>query len=145
MLANSPTLNLRDLGLDSDLLFYGQVGTVLLTVPVPAGMTPESLDVTVQLPVYVRSASVTVSQDNRVLAQVELPPAGGPLVIPLSGVRVDDNSASLLVRSYALPSEGYCLDPTNPLRLTNSAITYAGAERAPTTVADFLRRSCGSS
>ncbi len=101
-----------------------------LTVPVPAGMTPESLDVTVQLPVNVRSASVTVSQDNRVLAQVDLPPAGGPLVIPLDSVRVEGNSASLLVRSYLLPLEGYCLDPTNPLRLTNAAITYAGVERA---------------
>jgi hypothetical protein len=110
----------------------------LLTVPVPSGMTPQSLDVTVQLPVDVRSASVTVSQENRVLAQAELPPAGGPLVIPLDGIRVDGNSASLLLRSYVLPLEGYCLDPTNPLRLTNSAITYAGAERAPTTVADFL-------
>ena len=138
LLANSPTLGLRDLGSDPDLLFYGQVGTVLLTVPVPSGMTPQSLDVTVQLPVNVRSASVTVSQQNRVLTQVDLPPAGGPLVIPLDGVRVDGNSASLLVRSYLLPLEGYCLDPTNPLRLTNSAITYAGVERAPTTVADFL-------
>ena len=101
-------------------------------------MTPESLDVTVQLPVNVRNASVTVSQDNRVLARVDLPPTGGPLVIPLDGVRVEGNSASLLVRSYLLPLEGYCLDPTNPLRLTNAAFTYAGVERAPTTVADFL-------
>ncbi len=138
LLANSPTLNLRDLGSEPDLLFYGQVGTVLLTVPVPAGMTPESLDVTVQLPVNVRSANITVSQDNRIIAQVELPPEGGPLVIPLSGVRIDANAASVLIRSYVLPLEGYCLDPTNPLRLTNSAITYGGIERAPTVIADFL-------
>ena len=28
-----------------DLLFYGQIGTVVLTIPVPAGMTPASLNV----------------------------------------------------------------------------------------------------
>ncbi len=110
----------------------------MVTVPVPSGMKPESLNVTVQLPVNVRSASVTVSQDNRILAQVDLPPQGGPLVIPLNDVRVDGNSAALLVRTYLLPLEGYCLDPTNPLRLTNSAITFAGVERVPTVVADFL-------
>ena len=34
LLANSPTLNLRDLGVNPDLLFYGQVGAMQLTVPV---------------------------------------------------------------------------------------------------------------
>ncbi|OBF26145.1 hypothetical protein A5727_03560 [Mycobacterium sp. ACS4331] len=138
LLVGSPTLPLRELGSDPDLLFYGQNGTVVLNIPVPQGMTPESLNVTVQLPVHVGSASVTVSQDNRLLTSIELPPEGGPLVIPLTGVEVKDNSASLLVRSYLLPVEGYCLDPSNPLRLANSAVTFAGAETSPTTIADFL-------
>ncbi|BBZ35191.1 membrane protein [Mycolicibacterium confluentis] len=138
LLFGSPTLPLPELGSEPDLLFYGQNGTVMLNIPVPQGMTPESLNVTVQLPVNVRSASVTVSQDNRLLTSVELPPEGGPLAIPLNGVEVQDNSASVLVRSYLLPVEGYCLDPSNPLRLANSAITFVGAEASPTTVADFL-------
>jgi len=136
--AVSPTLALKDLGSAPDLLFYGQIGTVVLTIPVPAGMTPASLNVTVQIPVYVRSASLTISQDNRLLTQVELPPGGGPLAIPLAGVRVEGNAVTLLLRSYLLPLDGYCLDPTNPLRLANSAVTYSGVERAPTVVADFL-------
>ena len=45
---------------------------------------------------------------------------------------------SLLVRAYVLPLEGYCLDPTNPLRLTNVTVTYDGVEAVPTAVADFL-------
>ncbi len=126
------------LGSAPDLLFYGQIGTVVLTIPVPAGMTPASLNVTAQIPVYVRSANLTVSQGNRLLTQVELPPAGGPLAIPLDGVRVQDNAVTLLLRSYLLPVDGYCLDPTNPLRLANSAVTFAGVESAPTVVADFL-------
>jgi hypothetical protein len=133
-----PTIGLANLGIDPDLVFYGQVGSVMLTIPVPAGMMPDSLNVTLQLPVFVRSASLTVSQDNRVLTQIDLPPQGGPLVIPLAGVRVDGNSATLMLRSYLLPMEGYCLDPTNPLRLANAAVTFSGAERPPTTVADFL-------
>ena len=138
LLANSPTLSLTDLGSNPDLLFYGQVGTETLTLPVPSGMTPTTLNVTAQLPVNVRSGTVTVSQDDRVLAQVDVPSVRGPLVIPLNGVRVEDNAISLLLRSYLLPHEGYCLDPTNPLRLTSATVTFGGDERPPATVADFL-------
>ncbi len=137
-LADSPTLALTDLGLDPDLLFYGQIGTSTLTIPVPAGMTPTSLNITAELPVYVRSADVTVSQDNRVLARVEVPAQRGSVVIPLGGVQVVDNAITLLLRSYLLPLDGYCLDPTNPLRLTDVTVSYAGVERPPAVVADFL-------
>lgn len=138
LLVGGATLSLRDLGAEPDLLFYGQNGTTVLTVPVPAGMVPESLNVTVQPPVNVRGGSVTVTQDNRLLASVGLPPEGGPLVIPLAGVEVQDNAVSLLVRSYLLPLEGTCLDPSNPLRLANSTITFGGVEVPAATVADFL-------
>jgi hypothetical protein len=137
-LADSPTLALTDLGLDPDLLFYGQIGTSSLTVPVPAGMTPSTLNITAELPTYVRSAELTVSQDNRVLTRIDIPAQRGPVVIPLAGVQVVDNSITLLLRSYLLPLDGYCLDPTNPLRLTDVTVTYAGVERAPAVVADFL-------
>ena len=137
-LSDSPTLGLTDLGLDPDLLFYGQIGTTTLTVPVPQGMTPSSLNLTAELPTYVRTAEVTVSQDNRVIARVDVPAQRGPVVIPLAGVQVVDNAITVLLRSYLLPLDGYCLDPTNPLRLTDASVSYVGAERAPTVVADFL-------
>ncbi len=139
-LASSPTLRLLELGASTpDLALYGQQGTATLTIPVPAGMDPASLNVTVGLPVYVRSASITVSQDERVLATVEVPPGpAGPLVIPLAGARVRENAVTVQLRSYLLPLDGYCLDPTNPLRLTEIGVTFAGTERPPTVVADFL-------
>jgi hypothetical protein len=137
-LADSPTLALPDLGLDPDLLLYGQIGTATLTVPVPAGMTPATLNLTAQLPVNVRSATITVSQENRVIARVDVPARPGPLVIPLAGARVVENSVAVLLRSYLLPVEGYCLDPTNPLRLTDASVTYSGLEHTPDVVADFL-------
>lgn len=136
--ADSPTLSLTDLGSASDLLFYGEVGTASLTIPVPVGMSPATLNVTAQLPVNVLAGTVTVSQDNKVIAQVGLPPDRGPVSIPLAGAEVRDNAVSILLRSYLLPLEGYCLDPTNPLRLTDITVTYAGVEQIPATVADFL-------
>ena len=137
-LADSPTLALPDLGLDPDVQLYGQIGTAALTIPVPAGMVPASFNLTTQLPVFVRNATLTVSQEDRVIAQVDVPTQRGPVVIPLAGVRVQDNAVSLLVRSYLLPLDGYCLDPTNPLRLDDVSVSYAGLEQVPAVVADFL-------
>ena len=127
-MAVSP-LALEDLGSAPDLLFYGQIGTVVLTIPVPAGMTPASLNLTIGIPVYVRSASLTISQDNRLLTQVELPPAGGPLAIPSPGSG-GGNAVTLLLRSFT-PLDGYCLDPTNPHRLANSAVSPASSAHRP--------------
>ena len=137
--ADSPTLSLRDLGSTPDLAFYGQNDVETVNIPVLPGLTPTSLNVTALLPVFARSATLTVLQDDRVIARLDVP-AGppAPLSIPLPGVRVVDNAVSLLVRTYVLPLEGYCLDPTNPLRLTNVTVTYDGVEAVPTAVADFL-------
>lgn len=138
-MAVSPTLLLSDLGSDRDIAFYGQVGVATLTVPVPQGMVPASLNVTAQLPVNVRTATVTVSQDDRTIARVDIPPGEPvPVVIPLAGVRVVDNAVTVLLRSYLMPLDGYCLDPTNPLRLTDVTLSFVGNEVPPSTVADFL-------
>ncbi|MGB2920523.1 MAG: hypothetical protein WA944_10315 [Mycobacterium sp.] len=45
---------------------------------------------------------------------------------------------SVTLRTYLLPVDGYCLDPTNPLRLSDGSISFAGVEQAPAAVADFL-------
>lgn len=37
-----------------------------------------------------------------------------------------------------MPVEGFCFDPTNPLRLVQANVRYEGTELAPQTVADFL-------
>jgi len=138
-LADSPTLSLADLGSYPDIALYGQQGTQLLTFPVPAGMTPVSLNVTAELPVYVGVGTLTVVQDNREISRVDLPTTGRtPVVVPLDGVQVFGNAVTVLLRGYLLPIEGYCLDPTNPLRLTGISVTFAGAELPPRTVADFL-------
>ncbi len=73
------------------------------------------------------------------MSRVPLP--GGdqlPIVVPITGVKVVNNAASLTIRSNLVPVEGNCLEPTNPLRLTRAAIRYEGLQTPPATVAEFL-------
>lgn len=144
-LANSPTLPLTVLGSDPDLALYGQQGSSTLTFPVPPGMIPTSLNITSQLPVNVRTGTLTVAQEGRILARVDIPVGPpGPIVIPLDGVRVVGNAVTLLLQAYLLPIEGYCLDPTNPLRLTDITLSSPVPNGRPRRSRSSCRRCCAS-
>ncbi|MCV7303094.1 hypothetical protein H7J93_26060 [Mycobacterium barrassiae] len=133
------TLPLNDLGEDGMLVFYGTTATLSLYIPVPAGLYPTSLNVTVDLPFNMRSGTLTVTQDDRLIGQIGLPLTDlAPLVIPLNGVQIVDESASVNLTLTALAEDGYCLDTENPVRFVNGSVSYAGEAFAPTTVADFL-------
>lgn len=137
--AGGQTFSLQDMGTVAPLAFYGDQGTAELTFPVPQGLTPTALKATVEIPVNVRSGVITVMQKDRTVARLPLPTTDqAPITIPLAGVAIDDNAATVTLRTYLVPAEGYCLDPTNPLRLTDGAVSFAGAEAPPTTVAEFL-------
>ncbi|WP_236950238.1 hypothetical protein [Mycobacterium sp. MS1601] len=138
--ANAPTLSLVDLGSPPVLPFYGAQGQTSLTLPVPQGLSPASLEVLVELPVNVATGTLIVSQQDRTLSRVAVPPNADrvPVSLPLLGAEVVDNAVTITVRSYLVPIEGYCLDPTNPLRLTDANIRYLGTEVAPRTIAEFL-------
>ena len=139
MLADAPTLGLADVGSQGTLAFYGAEGTVSLTVPVPEGLVPAELTGVVEIPVNMATGTLTVAQDDRTLSRTVLPNTDQvPITIPLSGVSVVDNAITVILRSYLVPIEGYCLDPANPLRLINANVRYAGMETAPRTIADFL-------
>lgn len=138
-LSVAPTLSLADLGTPANLAFYGIQGTESLDIPVPPGLTPVAFTANTQLPVNVRSGTITVMQDDRMLARVEVAPGDrAPIVLPLAGARIVDNAVSVTLRSYLLPVDGYCLDPTNPLRLSEGIVAFEGVERAPSVVSDFL-------
>lgn len=139
LVADAPTLNLSALGSNSSIAFYGQQGTESVTIPVPRGLVPDFLTATVELPVFLQGGAMTVSQDDRTISRVELPLADrAPIVLPLFGVDIRDNAVTLTLRTYLVGQPGYCLDPSNPLRLVDTAVTYAGIEQPPSTVADFL-------
>lgn len=138
-LANSPTLSLRTLGFDPNIALYGVEGVQTVTLPVQPGLTAAELVATALLPVNVRGGTLEVTQDDRTLARVPLPPDQGPVAIPLAGARVVDNAVTVLLRSYLTLPDGYCVyDATNPLRLVDASVRYTGQELPPATIADFL-------
>lgn len=138
-LSNAPTLGLADMGTSAPLAFYGDQGTAMLTFPVPQGLVPASLNATLEVPINVAAGTLSVTQDDRTIARIPLPVADQvPVVIPLAGADIIDNSVTVTLRTYLVPVQGYCLDPTNPLRLVNGSVTFDGVELPPATVADFL-------
>lgn len=139
LVADAPILSLADLGSDTTIPFYGAQGITSLTLPVPQGLVPASLDVLVESPVNVATGTLTVMQADRTLSRVPLPNGDRvPISIPLTGVVIADNAATVTLRSYLVPIEGYCLDPSNPLRLVEANVRYEGVETAPRNVAEFL-------
>ncbi|MCV7168876.1 hypothetical protein H7I41_02940 [Mycobacterium manitobense] len=137
--ATAPTLRLADVGADPVVAFYGTQGISSLTIPVPPGLVPASMDVTVEIPVNVAAGTLTATQENRTLSRVGLPMVDrAPISIPLAGAAVVDNAVTVTLRSYLTPTGDYCLDPSNPLRLVDAAVRYEGTEAPPRTVADFL-------
>lgn len=138
-LVNSPTLNLRTLGVDPDIGLYGSQHAHTLTIPVQPGLIPTDLLATVQLPVNSQGGSLEVIQDQRILSRVPLPADQSPVAVPLTGARVVDNAVTVQLNSYLAMSDGYCADgSTNPLRLVNSEVRFAGLEQPPRSIADFL-------
>lgn len=138
-LANSPTLSLRTVGIDSTISLYGIEGQQTLSVPVQPGLVPTELAATLVLPVNALGGTLEVSQDERIISRVPLPSDQAPITIPLAGARIVDNAVTVLLRSYLALPDGYCVfDASNPLRLVGTEVRYSGLERAPATVADFL-------
>jgi hypothetical protein len=137
-LAVAPALSLAALGSEPTMAFYGDEGTVSLNLPVPAGLTPDALEAVVEMPVNVAGAVITAVQDNKVLSRVEVPQGGGHIAIPLGGAKVAENAIAVTMRSYLIVNQGYCRDPSNPLRLVEAHLRYQGTEVPPRTVADFL-------
>ncbi|MGU3497848.1 hypothetical protein [Mycobacterium sp. C31M] len=138
-LANSPSLSLRALGGESTIALYGVEGLQTVSIPVQPGLLPTELDATALLPVNALGGTIEVSQDDRIISRVPLPADQTRFSIPLVGARVVDNAVTVLLRSYLSLPDGYCVfDATNPLRLTDTEVRYAGQELAPNTIADFL-------
>ncbi|KAA8966022.1 hypothetical protein [Mycobacterium sp.] len=136
---NGPTLSLSDLGYSSTLSFYTLQGAQQLVLPVQQGLTPAAVNATVVPPVNLRSGLITVTQDDREIARLDLPTANlAPIVIPLAGATVTEGAITVTFRAYLVPIEGYCLDYTSPLQLINTTVSYTGVEQPPTAVALFL-------
>lgn len=138
-LVDAPTLPWPDLGAPAMLSFYGETSATTLSFAVPTGVTPATLNATVDLPFPMRSGVLTVMQEDRLISKAGLPLDDlAPLVIPLQGVRVVNDSVTLSLTLAGIAEDRFCLDDLNPVDLINGSVTFAGREAAPTTVADFL-------
>ncbi|MGZ4527384.1 MAG: hypothetical protein ACXVX7_13215 [Mycobacterium sp.] len=113
--------------------------TQTVSFPVPPGLTPAALNAVVELPPGVTAGSIAVTQNNRTVSRIDLPPVQAPVTIPLAGAEVIGNAVTMLIRGQLIPPAGYCLaDTAIPLRLDNATIAFSGREIPPLTVADFL-------
>lgn len=137
--AGEVTLSLAEAGSATMVSFYGDTSVTSLSFPVPPGLRPNTLNATLDLPFAMRSAVLSVTQDDRLISKVDLPLTDfAPVVIPLDSVEVTDDSVNLTVKLNALAGDGFCLDQANPVGLVNGSITYTGAMTTPATIADFL-------
>lgn len=137
--ADGLSFSLPEMGTVAPLAFYGDQGSAELTFPVPRGLTPEALTATVEIPVNVRSGLLTVRQQERTIARVPIPTTDqSPITVPLAGAAVEDNAVTVTLRTSLVAAEGYCLDPTNPLRLVDGSVSFGGSEAPPAAVAEFL-------
>lgn len=138
---DSPTLSLADLGLPQNVAFYGgpQTFQTTLTFPVLRGLAPVALNATLQLPVNLQFGNLIVTQGDRMISRIDLPLAGQvPVVVPLAGAEVSDETASVTLVATMAPVGDYCWDRDDSFQLMDGSIAFAGVEQIPATVAAFL-------
>lgn len=137
--ANPGPIDLKNIGASSTISFAGQDSQVSVAIPVPVGLTPRSLDGTVQLPSFVTGGSIDVSQGDRLLARTDIGDGPTPHIsLPLDGLRITDRAATVVLRAY-LRTDGYCrFDPDQQLRIVGTTVNFNGGESSPGSIADFL-------
>lgn len=134
-------LALPDMGVSGTIAFTVNRSNASKSVsfPVLRGLIPEELRARIELPVFLRFGTITVSQDGRQISRVGLPLQGdGDLAIPLRGVEVSGEWITLNLALTAIPAWEYCWEDYAPVRLTNAGVVFSGSEVPPSTVADFL-------
>ncbi|MFF0817785.1 hypothetical protein ACFYVR_21870 [Rhodococcus sp. NPDC003318] len=137
------TLSLPTVGLGSTLTFSGRSDEVTLQVPVPEAMSPAALTGTLQAPAGVGRGWIDVLSGGRILGRVEVP-SGVPTVpisLPLTGARVVQNTAQIVLRSFLVPvDDQWCAEDWSDgsMSIVNANIDYTGDEVQPTVLADFL-------
>ncbi len=137
----NPVLAMPDMGVSGTIAFTVNRFNAAKSVsfPVMRGLVPEELRARIELPVFLRFGTLTVSQDGRQISRVGLPLEGdADLVIPLKGIQLSGEWVTLNLALTVVPAWDYCWDDYAPVRLTNAAVVFSGSEAPPSTVADFL-------
>lgn len=137
------SLDSRTLGFGEAVPFRGNHDEVTVTVPVPQGLTPTSLDGVVDLPGNVGRAWIDVESAGRSLGRVDLPGApaqSAPVSIPLAGAELTEQAVAVTLRTTLVPLDGVCPQDWTGRSLTFRDVraAYSGTPANPTVVADFL-------
>ena len=136
------TFSLAELGSSETIWFDARrdITSSTISFVAPNGLMPSRLNTTLEVPVDLRFGFLTVTQNGRTITRIPLPPKDqSTMSIPLDGIEVFDNWASITLTITAVPVfDRYCWDPETPIRLVRSSITFAGVQAPPTTVAAFL-------
>lgn len=142
---NPAMVSLDELGASNTIWFDARQDTTSssFSFEVPKGLTPSSLNATLELPVTMQSGYLTVAQSGRTVHRMPLPlQDGAAMVIPLTGIEVFDGWANITLTITALPGyDRFCWHPDSPIRLVNSSVTFSGTAAPLSTVAGFLPRS----
>lgn len=139
--ANPISLSLSETGLGGSIALNGLGGRTQITVPVPPGTGPSSLNAVLTLPAWLDRGWIDVESGNRPISRVAL--AGDaptiPISIPLAAVPVVDGAVTLDLASTLISDAGFCPNVLDAqLRLLDARVDYSGVPSIPRTISEFL-------
>ncbi|QCB50055.1 hypothetical protein E5720_06760 [Rhodococcus sp. PAMC28707] len=135
------SLSLSETGLGGPIALNGQSGRAQVTVPVPPGTTPSSLNAVLTVPAWLDRGWIDVESGNRPISRVALARDAPtiPISIPLAAVPVVGGAVTLDLASTLIPDAGFCPNAVDAqLRLLDARVDYTGAPSIPRTISEFL-------
>lgn len=131
------------LGLASEV-FLGPNNGTSFSVPVPLGLNASRLSGVFHLPMNIGAGYLEIDDgDGKLLASVDLPPAGTaaavtPFDVDVSAARVRASAVDLSFTVRPFDSANQFCGPLQQLTLSDLTTTFTGIEPPATTIASFL-------
>ncbi len=131
----------EDLGLGPSLALAGITATQTITLPVPAGLSPATIDGRASVSLDTPEATVEFSSGSDSLLRLRV--AGGaatPFSVPLGSIPVHNGSVAVTVTSLVAFPDAFCRGQFRVPLVTMDQLRfgYAGSATMPTTVAEFF-------
>lgn len=129
------------LGMADEIGFRERTDEVAFPIPVPKGLTPQTLTGTVQTPVDLDSGHLEAWSGDLLLARLAVDGASEfmPVEIPLDRARVRDGVADVTLRTVLTSKGEACPDWTErSLELRDSEVIFDGEPEVPRVLADFI-------
>lgn len=138
------SVSFSQLGRATDVPLPRDSSAVLVTIPVPDGMTADAITGTLAVPSDLREGWVEIDTGAQRLQRIAVQASdidnGIALSVPLAGVEVVDRSLTISIASHYVPVDDRCFnqDAFAPFTVHNAAVLYSGAERQPASVSEFF-------